>query len=141
MDFPDKLKIKLNEKNTMKPISSILFFIKLKAKNKNNYFIGPFLTDIFGEVIIDKEYVNKQIDESKDLFVMDYTSNLEECEVEIEICIFSGENLKQRIQKANKYFPKDAKHLEGLYEESINDKFSMDIIKVLEINDEIILEI
>lgn len=141
MNFPKNLKITIKDHSTKKPISNVLFYIELIAPEKNNYYIGPFLTDTLGETIISKIIVNKQISESRALFIMDYVSSLEDCKENIKINIFNGKELRQRLHSTKKYFPEDAKHLEDLFNNSINEKFTSNITKIIAIKDQIIVEI
>jgi len=85
--FPDTLSIIICEKDTKKPIANIAAKIKLFANHKNDYnFILP-LSDERGNITITKDWLNEEIRKEQALFVMDYSSGLDDCKSQIEISI------------------------------------------------------
>jgi len=141
MKIPQKIKIKILEKISLLPVPGVYFEIELIAQFKNNYFIGPFITDSFGESIITKDIIIQQINRDKDFYMMDYASDIDDCDDEIIIHVLSGESIRQKINNVKKYFPENAELLNALFSVSINERFTVDIIKKLGIKEELKFEI
>jgi len=95
--FPGIINIHLFDSNSKKAISNILVTIKLFAKHKNNYnFILP-LSNEKGCIEITKNWIKEEIKKDQSLFVMDYSSTLEECASKIEIEVLSEEALSRTV--------------------------------------------
>ncbi len=77
--FPELLRVHLLEEEPRTPIQKIAIKITFFAPLKNNYSITPCLSDSEGNINISKEWVIKSLQEIRNMFVMDYSSSLEEC--------------------------------------------------------------
>lgn len=120
-----------------KPLTKVLFYIIIISKHKNNYTLGPFLTDDSGKYNLSKEIVIKEIDIAMTEFPMDYSSHLEDCTNNIVIVIEGKETIEKKIQSLLKYYPVNAKTLISVYENSINSTFVSDFKIEMQINDRI----
>ena len=82
--FPDILKIRLIDSRTKKPVKHILGRIIIFARHKNNYSIES-LSDNLGEIFFTRQQAMQEINMNKNLFLMDYSSDLDDCEDYVEI--------------------------------------------------------
>ncbi|MBB6214116.1 hypothetical protein HNQ80_000185 [Anaerosolibacter carboniphilus] len=95
--FPDTIKILVLDKDSKKPISNIATKIKVFASHKNDYnFILP-LSDEMGYIKITKDWLMEEIKKEQALFVMDYSSMLEDCKPQIEISVLDTEALSRAV--------------------------------------------
>ena len=95
--FPDIIKILFLDKDSNKQISNIAAKIKVFANHKNDYnFILP-LSDEMGYIKITKDWLMEEIEKEQELFVMDYSSILEDCEPLIEISVLDIEALSRAV--------------------------------------------
>ena len=103
LNFPDKLEIHLLEEDTSNPIPKIAITLTLYAKKKDNYDFGPPLSDQNGIIIVAKDWVRKSIKETRDFFIMDYASNLEDCFPVIYIKILDSAEIQRAISAMKLY--------------------------------------
>lgn len=95
--FPKTIRIIICEMDTKKPIANIATIITLYSNHKNNFnFILP-LSDERGNVTITKDWLKEQIRKEQALFVMDYSSGLDDCKSKIEITVLDTETLSRAI--------------------------------------------
>lgn len=104
--FPDTIDILILDKDLNKPVPNIAVRIKLFAKHKNDYnFILP-LSDEKGCIKITRDWLEEEIRKEQTLFVMDYSSKLNDCNPEIEITVLNTEELLRAVNAM--YVYKDA---------------------------------
>lgn len=101
--FPDFIKILFLEEKNQEPISNIAAVIKLYAKHKNDYYFILPLSDDTGLIYISKLWLKKEIKKDKDLFIMDYASELEDCLPQIEIQVLDIEELSRTVSAMEMY--------------------------------------
>jgi len=95
--FPDTLSIMICEKDTENPIANIAAKIKLFANRKNDYnFVLP-LSDERGNITITNDWLKVEIRKEQALFVMDYSSGLDDCKSQIEISVLDTEALSRAV--------------------------------------------
>lgn len=95
--FPEIIRIIIIDMNSKKPISNIASTIKLFARHKNNYnFILP-LSDEKGCITIPKDWFEEEIKKEQALFIMDYSSLLEDCKSQIEISVLNDETISRTV--------------------------------------------
>jgi hypothetical protein len=95
--FPDTLNITILEKNTENPIMNIAAKIKLFANHKNNYnFILP-LSGERGNITITQDWLKEEVRKDQNLFVMDYSSNLDDCKPQIEVSVLEVDALSRAV--------------------------------------------
>lgn len=116
--FPDHICISILSNG--KPLAKVLFYVIVISKQKNNYTLGPFLTDDLGKFNLLKELVIKEINIAMAEFPMDYSSSLEDCTNTIVIEIDGKESIDKSIRNLLKYYPINANELISAYENSIN---------------------
>lgn len=95
--FPNIIKIIIFEGGTGHPISNIAAQIKLFANRKNDYnFILP-LSDETGCINVTKDWLLEEIKKEQMLFVMDYSSTLDDCKPYVEVSILDTEALSRAV--------------------------------------------
>jgi hypothetical protein len=101
--FPEIIRIKIINKSTRQPIANIAVKIKLFANKKNDYHFLLPLSDHSGNIEVSREWLNQKIQEDKYLSIMDYSSNLEDCQSKFEISVLDNEAIKRAIVALNIY--------------------------------------
>lgn len=96
--FPNQILIKIKNIETGQPISNIAVQIRLFALHKNDYICIPSLSDSNGIIEVTKDWLNKEIEQSRNLFIMDYSSTLSDCKPQIEIKIMNSDEVKRTVQ-------------------------------------------
>lgn len=104
--FPNLIKILIIDENSKKPASSIAISIRLFAKRKNDYYF-TFISDNDGIIELHKSILQKKIIQEKSMYIMDFSSDLEDCELKLEIGIMNTEEITHIIDYLNqiKRFP------------------------------------
>lgn len=141
-DFPNLIKIRVIDADNNKPIPGVAIIIRLFAKHKNDYYLIPRTSNGDGIIEVDKEWINKEIEDTRNFFIMDYASTLEDCQPKIEIKIMDKVEVNNAIEGRKLY--KDfmnisEKEIEDL-SKAINDKY-FPISKVIELEEQRIAEI
>lgn len=132
--FPDFIKVKIMDGDINKPVPCIAIMIKLFAKHKNDYYFIPHLSNQEGIIEVTKEWINKQIEDTRNFFIMDYSSNLDDCETKMEIKIIDKDEVNNAIEGRKLYkdfFNISEKDIEDLLKAS-NDKY-FPIVKLVEL--------
>jgi hypothetical protein len=101
--FPDKIKVIITNTDTGKPIPNIAVSLSLFAKHKNNYYPMLPISNNSGIIEFDKEWINGKIFENRSIFVMDYSSDLEDCYPKFEFEIPDNEAIKRAIKAKTAY--------------------------------------
>lgn len=115
--FPDLILITLFNPQDKEPLANIAVQIRLFARHKNDYYLIPPLSDSYGRIQVTSDWVEKQIKQERDLFVMDYTSLSVEFEPKIEIRIMSQEQIDRVVQSMEEWrtiLRIDDREIEGL---------------------------
>lgn len=135
--FPKKITIKVVEDEKKIPIPNIAISMKLYAKHKNNYNLIPPVSNNEGIINITKEWLEKEINKLRNLFIMDYASNLDDCDYKIRIAILSNDEIKKSVNGMKIY--KEALNISDLEIESLLDarnKYYQTTTKIIEFNGE-----
>ena len=87
MNFPKQVFFKIIDSATKQSAEKIAVSLILYAHRKNDYYIGPKLTNKEGIVSFDRNECIKGIESSRKFYLMDYSSTLEECLPKVSIKI------------------------------------------------------
>jgi hypothetical protein len=99
LKFPNKVKIKIIDGFTHNPIKiqNIIITIHFFAMKKNDYYLGPFFSDINGEIEIDNDMLAILAEAELQTGIMDY-KNVNECSPLVEISILSSEEIQNLVK-------------------------------------------
>ncbi len=143
MNLPEKITFRLLNSKTKKPIFNIAASLILYAHKKNNYYVGPKISDTKGIISFGKKECIKEIDNSKKLYMMDYVSTLEECLPKISVKIkpikeinLAVKNMRQLRDIYEKYWDCSEGHLNALSSVD-NDKY---IIRTYDYHESLLLK-
>ena len=99
MIFPDSLTVTAVDTSTGRPLPEVALVLGLKAQRKNNYLVGPIITDDEGEAQFTKHACESAIANAQKMFVMDYSGDLSSCGKVAEIRLHSPEYIKRMIDQ------------------------------------------
>lgn len=129
MKFPEEVTFRIIDNKTKKPLSNIAISLILYAHNKNDYYVGPKITDNEGFVGFERIDCIKEIENSKKFYLMDYVSTLDECLQKVAIKVkpreeidFAVRNLSLSRDIYQEYWDCSEKHLTSLAYTD-NDKY------------------
>jgi hypothetical protein len=95
--FPNTLIIQILDDELKKPISKIAVKLTIFASAKNDYPIAQPLSNLEGKIFLDQNWVRKAIDDTRNSFIMDYSSTMEQCRPDIRINVMSIDEIERAI--------------------------------------------
>ena len=101
--FPEQVTFQFLDEKTKQPIPNLVILLTLFAHHKNDYDVGPEFTDKDGLVAFSRDDCLKSIQESKEMFLMDYSSSLEQCLPKVLLKIMSQDEIESCIEARQKY--------------------------------------
>lgn len=110
-NLPEIFSFKFVLEKSNKPIANLATMLILYANRKNDYSIGPKISDEDGIVAFTKSECLKEIEVSKKTFLMDYSSSLVECLPKFTLRII---NMNQ-IDRIIEYWKENKQILSKLY--------------------------
>ena len=115
----EKLEIKfISEKNI--PVENLIINVTILANRKNNYGLDFLKTDSDGKIVILRTTIENKINETMNDFIMDYSSNINDCKDWIIIETENLTELKSRVKNIEIYYPENAKKLAELMKNCSN---------------------
>lgn len=103
-------------------IPNLIVYLSLNVKNKNNYTIGPLITNEKGEITLTKKQVESTMNQYNLDFPMDYAGSLDSC-IGIDILVESYEELKNRLLALQEFYPQNALLLKNAIKTCTNKNF------------------
>lgn len=116
--------IKLIFKDVGGSVQRLIVFLVLHSAAKNDFTIGPLVTDMEGEIILTRAVVDKEIELNKKEFPMDYDGDLNDCDL-LSVIVESRADLEERVKRLMKYYPENANDLLGLLSDAANGEVGM----------------
>src|SRR5258708_11381985 len=104
MRFPEKLTVVARDGATSQPVKDVAIVLVLFAKRKNDYSVGPLITNENGKVESTRAECESAIKQAQEAFVMDYHGDLESCRPLIEVRLHLPEYIEKMLQNY-KTFP------------------------------------
>ncbi|MES9964916.1 MAG: hypothetical protein ABW116_15410 [Candidatus Sedimenticola sp. 20ELBAFRAG] len=117
-------KIKLVFKGVSGSVQRLIVFLVLHSTTKNDFTIGPLMTDEKGEIILTKDVVDKVISQNKEEFPMDYDGSLSDCDL-LSVIVESRFDLEERVKRLMKYYPDNADILLELLKDAANSEVGL----------------
>lgn len=99
MIFPETLVVIAIDSQTGSPVPEIALSLRLEAKRKNDYWVGPKITDANGKAEFTRTACEKEISTAQRMFLMDYYGDLSSCGPHGHIHLLKEENLIRMIQQ------------------------------------------
>jgi hypothetical protein len=103
--FPEHIHVRVVEAATSKSIPNIVLGINLFANHKDNYGFPLPITNDKGAIEVSREWLSHKVDQIRSVFLMDYSSPLDDCQPKFELIFFDGEGIK-RLVSAQKLYQK-----------------------------------
>lgn len=103
LHFPKQLRIKLIDQKTQLPVSRVAVTLIIYAQRQNSYYLGLPLSNSYGVITVEENWVAMAINHLRDNFIMDYSSTLEECSPNICIDVMSTEQIIRAINAMKVY--------------------------------------
>jgi len=120
--MPDKINFHFENINGV--IEKLIVFFIFKSKIKNNFTIGPKVSNNSGDIILTKKSVEEIIALSKNSSPMDYGGELSDCDL-LSIVVETRSELEERITRLNEFYPNNALALQKILESASNDERSL----------------
>jgi hypothetical protein len=95
--FPDTLTVTAIDLATGCPIPEVALLLELKAQRKNNYGVGPVITDKNGQARFTRKKCENDIAHAQQMFAIDYTGDLLSCGPLAEVHLHNPENIATMI--------------------------------------------
>lgn len=105
--FPNSIEIQLIDNKHNQPIQGIVLLLHLFANHKNDYHILTNYSNEEGKVIVTKKFLENEINKTRNMFIMDYSSSLPDCKPSFEIEVLDDKQIKQRIDGILKGYQED----------------------------------
>lgn len=99
MKFPEQVTLTAFDVETGREIPEIAFVLVLRARQKNDYFVGPVITDRSGKASFTRGACERAIARAQEMFVMDYAGDLLSCKPVADLRLHSPENIATMISQ------------------------------------------
>lgn len=96
--FPDVATVTISNIETNELIPNIAILVTLFAMHKNNYHLIPAVSNINGVIKIEKSWLNSEVEKNRNIFCMDYSSNLDDCLRKMEISVMNVNQINKAIK-------------------------------------------
>ena len=116
--------IKLIFKDAGGSVHRLIVFLILHSTAKNDFTIGPVITDMEGEITLTRDFVGKEIARNKEEFPMDYGGDLSDCDL-LSVIVESRFDLEERVKRLMKYYPENANNLLELLADAANGEVGL----------------
>ena len=87
MQFPETVTVVVVDARSGAPVGGVAIMLRLFARRKNDYHVGPAISDGEGIVRITREDRRRAIRSAREMFLMDYWGGLEDCAPRVEIAL------------------------------------------------------
>ena len=135
MKFPEVITVKIL--NNSQKVCGLICSVDVLTYHKNNYPMGIYKTNDEGIFVITKEIITGKIQESNELFIMDYDNSLRNFTGNIEITIESLEDINRMIRNVEKFFPEKAIEMKSISEKNINHIIDISFLDTFQIKENI----
>jgi hypothetical protein len=97
--IPAMLTVLALEQDTDLPLEGLAIVIELFARRKNNYTIGPAISDSAGQVRFTKEECERSVNSDREMFIMDYVDDIEGCKPYLEVRLHPPDRIAQMLRQ------------------------------------------
>jgi hypothetical protein len=99
MMFPEKVTVVVRDRETGLSVNGVAILLMLFAARKNDYSVGPFITDEHGAVNFTRAECEFTIKQAREMFLMDYNNSLGECRPFVDIQLHPHELVEGMIRQ------------------------------------------
>ena len=100
--IPDKVTVRLIKPRQQDfPVDNILLYIKTYARHKNDFCLGPFVSDQEGIISITKNEIEREVTATYESGLMDY-SGIENCFTFVELRLYDQDEIDKMIKSRSK---------------------------------------
>jgi len=103
-------------------IKNILVTIILRVKIKNDYYIGPLITNDIGIIEVTQDELETEINKIQADFIMDYAASIHDC-VNVEIKIEDILDLEKKVKNLKNWDSDKAYELQEKIKNSVNSQY------------------
>jgi len=100
--FPDLVTVKVCDKQSQLPVCPLVVGLTIRVPRKNNYGIGPKITDELGVAFFTSEEIAREIELHKRVFLMDYSCDLSDA-VGVEASVADGPQIQRMIEYSREW--------------------------------------
>ena len=107
MRFPDTLTVLVRDEGAGLPAKDVAVVLVLFAAHKNDYSVGPLISDENGHVEFTRAECEFAIKRAQEMFLMDYSGNLGSCRPVIEVRLHPQERvegMRQQYESAPEFW-------------------------------------
>jgi len=98
--IPSTITIEVRDQKVGRALEGGVIILEFLAPRKNNYAVGPKITDSFGRVQFSRSEIEREIGLCQKVSPMDYISNLEEC-ISLKIEMLDSAAIDRLIKARN----------------------------------------
>jgi len=102
MIFPDTLVVQAIDVDTGSPVANVALVLMLRAPKKNDYRVGPVITDDAGHAKFTRAQCERTIARAQEMFVMDYFGDLSSCAPTAQVRVHFPEHVTRMIEQYDK---------------------------------------
>jgi hypothetical protein len=100
--LPDKITVKLVKQRQQDiPVDNILLYIKTHARHKNDFYLGPFVSDKNGVITITKNDLDNEVTATYESGLMDFSS-IENSFTFVELRLYDQNEIDKMIESRTK---------------------------------------
>ena len=103
-------------------IKNLLVTIILRVKIKNDYYIGPLITNDIGIIEVTQDELETEINKIQADFIMDYAASIHDC-LNIEIKIEDILDLEKKVKNLKNWDSDKAYELQEKIKNSVNSQY------------------
>ena len=103
-------------------IKNLLVTIILRVQIKNDYYIGPLITNDIGIIEVTQDELETEINKIQADFIMDYAASIHDC-VNIEIKIEDILDLEKKVKNLKNWDSDKAYELQEKIKNSVNSQY------------------
>lgn len=85
MIFPDQITVTVRERTSSVTVPEVAIVLVLNAASKNDYYVGSFISNENGTVIIKRRDCEIAISRAQEMFLMDYQGDLSSCRADARL--------------------------------------------------------
>jgi len=89
--------------DTGTPVEGVAIVLRLFARSKNDYYVGPKITDVNGQASFSREECVRAIQRAQQMFIMDYVGTLETCRPVLEARLHPSPQIAKMLELYKSY--------------------------------------